>query len=169
MDQNKPAGIETVILPRKHDLSNGFKVRRTLPSEEGRMIGPFILFDHMGPVVFHAGNGFDMGPHPHVGLAAVTYLIDGEITHRDNLGNMQTLGPGEVGWMTAGSGIVHSERTSAGTRASGSNLFGIQAWVALPTRFEETFPSLAHYGASENPRICSKGVEFILISGASDG
>ena len=162
------ASIDTVILPSLRDL-DGFKVRRVLPSGHGRMIGPFILFDHMGPAVFDAGRGFDMGPHPHIGLATVTYLIDGEILHRDNLGKEQTIRPGEVNWMTAGSGIVHSERTPPEVRAAGSDLFGVQAWVALPSSHEEVAADFTHYGTSEIPTTCARGVEFTLIAGASDG
>jgi len=167
--QSDFAGTETVILPPVRDLADGLKVRRALPSGHGRMIGPFILFDHMGPAVFDAGRGFDMGPHPHIGLATITYLVDGEITHRDNLGKVQTIRPGEVNWMTAGSGIVHSERTPPEIRAAGSDFFGIQAWVALPMSHEEVSPDFAHYGAPEMPTICARGVEFTLIAGASDG
>ncbi|MGX9119058.1 pirin family protein [Mesorhizobium sp. BHbsci] len=167
--QSDVAAIDTVILPRVHHLADGFKVRLTLPSDHGRMIGPFILLDRLGPIVFDAGHGLDLRPHPHIGLATVTYLIDGEITHRDNLGKVQTIRPGEVNWMTAGSGIVHSERTPLEVRASGSNLFGIQAWVALPSGHEEIAAEVAHYRAPEIPRTCAKGVEFTLIAGASDG
>jgi len=167
--QSNVASINTVISALVRDLADGFTVRRALPSGHRRMIGPFILFDHMGPAVFDAGHGFDMAPHPHIGLATVTYLADGEIIHRDNLGGMQTIRPGKVNWMTAGSGIVHSERTPPEVRASGSDLFGVQAWVALPSRYEEVAADFAHYGAPEIPRICAHGVEFTLIAGASDG
>ncbi|CAH2398544.1 Pirin-like protein CC_3178 [Mesorhizobium ventifaucium] len=151
------------------ELVSGFKVRRVLPSKYGRMVGPFVLFDHIGPAVFNTGQGFDVGPHPHIGLAAVTYLIDGEIVHRDSLGKVQALRPVEVSWMTAGSGIVHSERTPPEARASGSNFFGIQAWVAFPCRHEEVAADFAHYSEPEIPRTCARGVEFTLIAGASDG
>ena len=114
-------------------------------------------------------DGFDRAAHPHIGLETVTFLIDGEITHRDNRGNMQTIRPGEVNWMVAGSGIVHSERTPPDLRASGSNLFGIQAWIALPCRHEEVTADFAHYGAPEIPRTYDTGVEFTLIAGACRG
>ncbi|WP_376705582.1 pirin family protein [Mesorhizobium sp. ISC25] len=167
--QSDITGIDTLIQPTIRDFMDGLKIRRALPSSNRLMIGPFILFDHFGPAIFDAGHGFDMGPHPHIGVAAVTYLIDGEIVHRDNFGKVQTIRPGEVNWMTAGSGIVHSERTPPEVRASGSNLFGAQAWIALPSRYEEIAADVAHFGAPEIPRICADGVEFTLIAGASDG
>ncbi|MCA0046192.1 pirin family protein [Mesorhizobium sp. B283B1A] len=167
--QSDIIGIDPVRQPAMRDFADGLKVRRVLPSSNRLMIGPFILFDHFGPVVFDAGRGFDMGPHPHIGIAAVTYLFDGEIIHRDNLGEVQAIRPGEVNWMTAGSGIVHSERTSPEARARGSNLFGVQAWVALPSRHEEVAAHFAHYDAVEIPRICADGIEFTLIGGTSDG
>ncbi|TIL34783.1 MAG: pirin family protein [Mesorhizobium sp.] len=161
--------LDTVVLPVSSEHGSGFKVRRVLPSRHRRMVGPFILFEQIGPAVFNTGQGFDTGPHPHIGLAAVTYLIDGEIVHRDSLGKVQALRPGEVGWMTAGSGIVHSERTPQEARASGSNFFGIQAWVALPCKHEEVAADFAHYNDLEIPRTCARGVEFTLIAGTSDG
>lgn len=143
--------------------------RRAIPSGRGPMVGPFVLLDRLGPAVFGTGGGLDVAPHPHIGLAAVTFLVDGELVHRDNLGHVQTIRPGEVNWITAGSGIVHSERTSVKARASGSNLFGVEAWIALPAAYEETAPDFAHYAASAVPRLCAKGVEFTLIAGACDG
>src|SRR3954464_4908755 len=118
-----PPGIETVIVPRAHDLG-GFEVRRALPSRSRQMVGPFIFFDQMGPAAFVPGQGIDVRPHPHINLATVTYLFDGEIVHRDSLGTMQSIRPGAVNWMTAGRGIVHSERTGTEPRARGSRLFG---------------------------------------------
>lgn len=165
----RQTGVTDIVLPVSSEPVSGFKVRRVLPSRYGRMVGPFVLFDQMGPAVFNTGQGLDVGPHPHIGLAAMTYLIDGEIVHRDSLGKVQTLRPGEVSWMTAGSGIVHSERTPPEARASGSNFFGIQAWVALPCRHEEAAADFAHYSWPEIPRTCARGVEFTLIAGASDG
>ena len=133
--------IETVIVPRARDLG-GFEVRRALPSASRQMVGPFIFFDQMGPAEFLLGQGIDVRPHPHIGLATVTYLFDGEIMHRDSLGTLQPIRPGEVNWMTAGRGIAHSERTAAGgARRAASELFGIQAWVALPATHEETRPA----------------------------
>src|SRR5271170_3725126 len=121
--------IESLITPRTRDLGDGFMVRRALPASQRRLIGPFIFFDQMGPARFAPGQGLDVRPHPHIGLATVTYLFDGEIIHRDSLGTVQPIRPGEVNWMTAGRGIVHSERTGAVQRAAGSQLSGIQAWV----------------------------------------
>src|SRR4249920_1238237 len=131
--------IDQVIVPRTVDLGD-FAVRRALPSARTRMVGPFIFFDHFGPAEFHAGNGLDVRPHPHIGLATVTYLFDGEIMHRDSLGTEMAIKPGELNLMSAGSGIVHSERTSAEQRAMGPRLFGIQAWAALPKSHEEGAP-----------------------------
>ncbi|RWH70330.1 MAG: pirin family protein [Mesorhizobium sp.] len=165
----RQTGVTDIDVPVSSEPVSGFKVRRVLPSRHGRMVGPFVLFDQMGPAVFNTGQGVDVGPHPHIGLAAMTYLVDGEIVHRDSLGKVQALRPGEVSWMTAGSGIVHSERTPPEARASGSNFFGIQAWVALPCRHEEAAADFAHYSEPEIPRTCARGVEFTLIAGASDG
>jgi redox-sensitive bicupin YhaK (pirin superfamily) len=129
-------GIETVIVPRARDLG-GFEVRRALPSASRQMVGPFIFFDQMGPAEFLLGTGMDVRPHPHIGLATVTYLFQGEIWHRDSLGTSLPIKPGELNLMSAGSGIVHSERTSADVRAKPHELYGIQAWAALPKSHEE--------------------------------
>ncbi len=129
--------LANVIVPRTVDLGDGFSVRRALPSARTRMVGPFIFFDHFGPAEFRAGAGLDVRPHPHIGLATVTYLFDGEIMHRDSLGTALAIRPGEVNWMTAGRGIVHSERTGAEKRATGSPIHGLQMWVALPKAHEE--------------------------------
>src|SRR6516162_850087 len=142
---------EAVIVPRTRDLGDGFEVRRVLPSEERRTVGPFVFFDQMGPVVLRAGTGLDVRPHPHIGLATVTYLFEGEILHRDSLGSVQPIRPGEVNWMVAGRGIVHSERTPERLRATGGPVFGIQAWVALPRDKEETEPSFVHVGEADLP------------------
>src|SRR5512140_1309750 len=120
------------IVPSVRDLGDGFQVRRALPTPERGSVGPFVFFDQMGPVVLAPGQGLDVRPHPHIGLATVTYLFEGEIVHRDSLGNVQAIRPGEVNWMTAGRGIAHSERTPPALRASGSRLSGIQVWVGLP-------------------------------------
>ena len=144
------AAIEHVIVPRTVDLGD-FSVRRALPSSQTRMVGPFIFFDHFGPAEFRSGKGIDVRPHPHIGLATVSYLFDGEIMHRDSLGTEVPIRPGEVNWMTAGRGIVHSERTGAERRASGGPLHGLQMWVALPAASEEMPPAFAHYGAEEFP------------------
>src|SRR5947208_7813478 len=125
--------IETVIVPRARDLG-GFEVRRALPAPRRQMVGPFIFFDQMGPAEFLTGQGVDVRPHPHIGLATVTYLYRGEFHHRDSLGSDQVILPGAVNWMVAGRGVTHSERTSEATRRRPHDLFGIQTWVALPER-----------------------------------
>jgi redox-sensitive bicupin YhaK (pirin superfamily) len=153
----RPA-VETVVIPGSRDLGDGFEVRRALPSSQCRMVGPFVFFDQMGPVLLRAGRGLDVRPHPHIGLATVTYLFDGEILHRDSLGTVQPIRPGEVNWMTAGRGIVHSERTPPELRAAGeSRLLGIQTWVALPKEHEETAPAFAHHSAEVLPTIEGEG------------
>src|ERR1700732_415276 len=144
--------IEMAIVPRTVDLG-GLTVRRALPSARRRMVGPFIFFDHFGPAEFRAGNGLDVRPHPHIGLATVTYLFDGEIVHRDSLGTAAPIKPGEVNWMTAGRGIVHSERTGPEKRAAGGPIHGLQMWVALPAAKEEMDPGFAHHATGEFPLI----------------
>jgi redox-sensitive bicupin YhaK (pirin superfamily) len=161
--------VETVIVTRTRDLVGGFKVRRVLPSAQRRMVGPFIFLDQMGPELLSSGSGLDVAPHPHIGLATVTYLFEGELLHRDSLGSVQPIRPGEVNWMTAGRGIAHSERTPQTLRQAGSNLFGIQSWVALPQRDEESGPSFAHHGAGELPVIEGEGKRVRLIAGALYG
>lgn len=161
--------IETIIETRERDLVDGFKVRRALPSSRRRMVGPFIFFDQMGPEILTAGRGLDVAPHPHIGLATVTYLFDGELLHRDSLGSVQPILPGEVNWMTAGRGIAHSERTPREVRETGSELFGIQSWVALPMRYEETEPTFAHHGADELPVLEERGKRVRVICGSIYG
>jgi hypothetical protein len=161
--------LETVIVTRTRDLGDGFHVRRALPSAQRRMVGPFIFLDQMGPAVFRSGQGLDVRPHPHIGLATVTYLFEGEILHRDSLGVVQHIRPGEVNWMTAGRGIVHSERTGPEVRASGGGLFGIQAWVALPKQHEETAPAFVHHASDTLPVLEGEGVRMRLIAGALHG
>jgi redox-sensitive bicupin YhaK (pirin superfamily) len=160
---------EMVILPPVRDLGDGFKVRRALPSAHRRMVGPFIFVDQMGPTAFDAGTGLDVRPHPHIGLATVTWLLEGEILHRDSLGSVQSIRPGEVNWMTAGAGIVHSERTGPEMRAAGGTLYGLQTWVALPVAHEETAPAFSHHKAHELPMLADGGVSLTLIAGRSDG
>ena len=133
------------------------------------MVGPFVFLDQMGPHVFHAGEGIDVRPHPHIGLATVTYLLDGQIRHRDSLGTVQDIKPGEVNWMTAGKGIVHSERTGPDVRAAGSNLFGLQCWVALPQAKEECDPAFAHIGSQELPILDGDGATARIIAGSYFG
>ena len=161
-------GLDVVIIPRVRDLG-GFEVRRVLPAGERRMVGPFIFFDQMGPITFKAGTGMDVRPHPHIGLATVTYLFEGEIQHRDSLGHVQAIRPGEVNWMTAGRGIVHSERTPEILRMAPSPVFGIQAWVALQRAKEEAEPSFVHHGAGALPIIEGKGSRVRLMIGSLMG
>ena len=160
--------IDTKIVPRSHDLG-GFEVRRALPSKKRQMVGPFIFFDQFGPAEFLVGDGIDVRPHPHIGLATVTYLYEGEIVHRDSLGSSQTIRPGDVNWMTAGRGIAHSERTGADLRASGSTLFGIQTWIALPQSAEESAPHFSHHPVSDLPVIEEGGTRARVIVGTLYG
>lgn len=162
------SAIAQVIGSRKRDLG-GFEVRRILPFGGGRMVGPFIFLDHMGPVTFAAGQGMDVRPHPHVCLATVTYLFAGEIEHRDSLGVVQTIRPGDVNWMTAGSGIAHSERTGAALRAAGHTLHGLQSWVALPQAAEETAPAFHHFPSQQLPAREEAGLHLRLIAGEAFG
>jgi hypothetical protein len=156
--------IETVIVPRAHDLG-GFEVRRALPSIGRKMVGPFIFFDQMGPAEFLIGGGIDVRPHPHIGLATVTYLFEGEVHHRDSLGSDLSIKPGELNLMSAGSGIVHSERTSEAAKALGPKLFGIQSWVALPETHEEDAPAFVHYPTDQLPMIEDHGICVRVIAG----
>jgi redox-sensitive bicupin YhaK (pirin superfamily) len=160
--------IAQIVESRKRDLG-GFEVRRILPYAGGHMVGPFIFLDHMGPVTFDAGRGIDVRPHPHVCLATVTYLFDGEIEHRDSLGIVQTICPGDVNWMTAGRGIAHSERTGAALRAKGHRLHGLQSWVALPATDEETPPAFHHHAAAQLPEQKKNGTTLRLIAGEAYG
>jgi redox-sensitive bicupin YhaK (pirin superfamily) len=160
--------IEMIIVPRARDLG-GFEVRRALPSAKRQMIGPFIFFDQMGPAEFITGQGIDVRPHPHINLATVTYLFEGEIMHRDSLGTEQPIRPGAVNWMSAGRGIVHSERTAPELKARGQKLFGIQSWVALPRAAEESAPGFAHHDARALPLIEDRGKSVRLIVGSAFG
>ncbi|GGK49070.1 pirin family protein [Salinarimonas ramus] len=160
--------IETVIVPRARDIGS-FEVRRALPSAKKQMIGPFIFFDQMGPAEFLLGAGMDVRPHPHIGLATVTYLFDGEIMHRDSLGTELPIRPGALNLMTAGRGITHSERTSADLRTTGSTLFGIQSWVALSEKDEETEPGFVHYAADDLPVLEGEGKTVRLVVGGALG
>lgn len=160
--------IAAVIKGHTKDLG-GFSVTRLLPDIKARSVGPFIFFDHMGPAEFSPGHGIDVRPHPHIGLATVTYLFDGEILHRDSLGSVQPIQPGAVNWMTAGRGIVHSERTAPDIRARGHRLHGIQTWVALPVADEETDPAFHHHPAASLPQFEDGGVHLRLILGAAFG
>ncbi len=157
-----------LIKPRTRDLG-GFTVGRVLPYVKRRMVGPFIFFDEMGPAEFSPGTGIDVRPHPHIGLATVTYLFDGEIRHKDNLGFDQLIRPGDVNWMTAGRGIVHSERTDDETRKCGQKMHGIQSWVALPEADQETAPSFHHHPKANLPFFSEDGADYRLIAGAAFG
>jgi redox-sensitive bicupin YhaK (pirin superfamily) len=160
--------IETLIVPRARDIGD-FEVRRALPAPRRQMVGPFIFFDQMGPAELITGQGVDVRPHPHIGLATVTYLFRGEFQHRDSLGSNQIILPGAVNWMVAGRGVTHSERTSAAARQAPHSLFGIQTWVALPENHEDAPPSFEHHGRESLPLVESDGVSVRLILGRSYG
>jgi hypothetical protein len=156
--------IALMIVPRSVDLG-GFDVRRALPHVKRRMVGPFIFFDHFGPAVFSAGKGIDVRPHPHIGLSTVTFLFDGEIVHRDSLGSAVAIHPGDVNLMTAGRGIVHSERTAPEHRAGGERLHGLQCWLAMPSGDEEIEASFAHHGESQLPLVEEGGKRVRIVLG----
>src|SRR5476651_303831 len=157
------------ITGKAHDLGDGFFVTRLLPQMARRSIGPFVFFDYFGPVDFAPGKGVDVRPHPHVGLATVTYLFDGSQMHRDTLGSAQEIQPGDVNWMTAGRGIAHSERTGPETRAKGHFLHGIQSWIGLPTKDEEVAPSFQHVDSRDLPSSTHNGVTLKIITGGAFG
>jgi redox-sensitive bicupin YhaK (pirin superfamily) len=165
---SETSAVEAVIDARSRDLG-GFTVGRVLPSAARRLVGPFIFFDHMGPAEFAAGRGLDVRPHPHIGLATVTYLYEGEIIHRDSLGSHQPIRPGEVNWMTAGRGIVHSERTGPELRRTGSREHGLQLWVALPLAYEETKPEFHHHPAQTLPSLEIAGARIRILAGSAYG
>jgi redox-sensitive bicupin YhaK (pirin superfamily) len=167
-DEASIAAVARVIVAPSKDLG-GFSVRRALPTSDVRMVGPFIFFDQFGPAIFKAGDGIDVRPHPHIGLATVSYLFDGEIHHRDSLGTSLAIKPGDVNLMTAGRGIVHSERTGEEVRAAGQSLHGIQAWLALPRAHEEGAPAFGHHGIGDLPRIEEGGKRLRLIIGSLYG
>lgn len=163
-----PDSIETVLVPRARDLG-GFEVLRALPAPQRQMVGPFIFFDQAGPAEFVSGKGIDVRPHPHIGIATVTYLFQGEFQHRDSLGSDQMIYPGDVNWMVAGGGITHSERTSAETRRQAHKLFGIQTWVALPEDAEDTTPEFSHTQKADLPLLAADGISARVILGNSFG
>jgi len=168
-EQAPPAPcVETVIVPRSRDLG-GFMVRRALPVAGRRSVGPFVFLDEMGPAGFGIGEGLDVRPHPHIGLATVTYLFDGAIVHRDSLGSLKTIEPGAVNWMSAGRGISHSERTGAEERRHGGALHGLQLWVALPRAHEEDDPFFASHGAEALPMAADDGVTARVVVGSAYG
>jgi redox-sensitive bicupin YhaK (pirin superfamily) len=161
--------LEVVVVPSSHDLGDNFTVRRVLPSRQRRMVGPFVFLDEMGPHVFAPGKGLDVRPHPHIGLATVTYLFSGEILHRDSLGSVQAIRPGDVNWMTAGRGIVHSERSAPEARLHEQTLSGLQCWVALPAPIEECEPAFIHTGVAELPFVQAEGVSARIVAGSFMG
>ena len=160
-----------LIEPKLHDLGDGFAVRRMLPSARQRTVGPFVFFDHIGPVDFAPGNAVDVRPHPHIGLSTMTYLFEGIFRHRDSLGVVQDIRPGAVNWMTAGKGVVHSERTPEPERSSGHRLHGVQFWVGLPDQDAEREPSFSHHAAAELPLWPSADgqVQCRLVAGKAFG
>jgi redox-sensitive bicupin YhaK (pirin superfamily) len=165
---DQPDWIDIELVPRARDIGD-FEVRRLLPYAKRRMVGPFVFFDHMGPVTFGADHAMDVRPHPHIGLATVTYLFEGEIMHRDSLGSEQVIKPGEVNWMTAGRGIVHSERTPVSLRGKGTSMHGLQTWVALPKSHEETEPAFFNFAADRLPKIEGIGTNVTVIAGEAWG
>jgi redox-sensitive bicupin YhaK (pirin superfamily) len=160
--------IEVVVQGRPSEVG-GFQVRRSIPSAQRRRVGPFVFLDHMGPVDLAPGTGMDVLPHPHIGLATVTYLFDGEFLHRDSLGSEQVIRPGDVNWMTAGRGIAHSERTPSELRRRGGRAHGLQSWVALPIADEETEPRFHHHPGSSLPVKDQPGVRLCVIAGTAYG
>jgi redox-sensitive bicupin YhaK (pirin superfamily) len=168
-DKRSCDALELVIVPRVRDLGDGFSVRRALPHGRRQMVGPFIFFDQMGPVQFVAGRGLDVRPHPHIGLATVTYLFDGRVMHRDSEGNALEIKPGAMNLMTAGRGIAHSERSPESARRGSEGMFGIQSWIALPQAHEETEPSFQHFDAASLPTVEGAGVRARVIAGSAFG
>jgi redox-sensitive bicupin YhaK (pirin superfamily) len=160
--------MTTIVAPRVHDLG-GFQVRRAVPHVQARSVGPFVFVDHMGPAVFEPGRGVDVRPHPHIGLATVTFLWAGTINHRDSLGHVQDINPGDVNWMTAGRGIVHSERTPQALREGEHPLHGMQTWVALPRSDEEAEPAFHHHPAATLPELRRDGAWLRVVAGRGYG
>src|SRR5712691_5833856 len=168
-DKRSCDALDVVIVPRVRDLGDGFSVRRALPHGRRQMVGPFIFFDQMGPVQLVAGRGLDVRPHPHIGLATVTYLFDGRVMHRDSEGNALEITPGAMNLMTAGRGIAHSERSPPAARQGHDAMFGIQSWIALPQAHEETEPSFQHFDAASLPVIEDRGLWARVIAGSAFG
>lgn len=166
--ESQTGSLATILRGQARDV-DGFVVSRVLPALTHKLLGPFCFFDHLGPSALPAGRGLDVRPHPHIGLATVTYVIEGEIIHRDSLGFEQPIRPGAVNWMTAGRGITHSERTSSELRQSGSRLHVAQLWVALPTTHEEMTPEFHHYPASALPEVDVAGVKVRVLAGRAYG
>ncbi|GAA0355713.1 pirin family protein [Bowmanella denitrificans] len=169
LDQQKPcAGVDMIVTPKDKDIG-GFFVRRCLPVAKLRSVGPWIFFDHMGPAQFAAGQGIDVRPHPHINLATVTYLFEGEILHRDSLGSLQAIKPGDINLMVAGSGIVHSERERPEVRETAHSLHGLQLWHALPAQYEEIPPAFYHYGVDDIPSLKIGDVSVRVMMGRAYG
>lgn len=166
-EPTEPA-IELEISARPRSIGD-FDVGRVLPAPARRMVGPFIFFDHMGPAELAPDTGMDVRPHPHIGLATVTYLFEGQILHRDSLGSEQVIEPGAINWMTAGRGIVHSERTPAAARPGGPHVHGLQLWVALPEEHEEREPSFSHHASDTLPELDGQGMRGRLLAGSAYG
>jgi redox-sensitive bicupin YhaK (pirin superfamily) len=167
-DAHAADAIDLVIVPRSVDVGH-FAVRRALPHVNRRMVGPFIFFDHFGPAEFRTGQGIDVRPHPHIGLATVTFLFDGEIVHRDSLGTAAAIRPGEVNWMSAGRGIVHSERTAPDHRNEAEPIHGLQCWVALPAAEEESAPGFFHHDSAALPLVSDAGRTARVVAGSAYG
>jgi redox-sensitive bicupin YhaK (pirin superfamily) len=165
----RDSAVEQLILPPVRDLGDGFKVRRALPSAQRRMVGPFIFLDHFGPTVFRAGEVPNVRPHPHIGLSTLTYLLEGEVVHRDSVGSVETIRAGDVNWMTAGSGIVHSERSPATIQAKGGAMFGQQIWVALPKALEEIQPRFSNHAEGALPGLEAEGLSLTVVAGEAFG
>jgi len=168
-DPHSADAVALVLEPRERDLGDGFFVRRVLPASKRRTVGPFLFFDHFGPVAFPPGGGLTVRPHPHINLATVTYLFEGAIDHRDSLGSVQTIRPGDINWMTAGRGIVHSERTPPEARASGATVHGLQLWVGLPRAHEEAAPAFHHHAGETLPVVRAPGAEIRVLAGEAFG
>jgi redox-sensitive bicupin YhaK (pirin superfamily) len=168
-EANASDPVALVLEPRERDLGDGFHVRRVLPAGKRRAVGPFVFFDHFGPTTLLPGHALDVRPHPHINLATVTYLYEGEIDHRDSLGSFQTIRAGDINWMTAGRGIVHSERTPPALRASGSRVHGLQLWVGLPREHEEAPPAFHHYAGDTLPVVREPGVFVRVLAGEAFG
>src|SRR5262252_2853538 len=168
-DKRSCDALDLIIVPRVRDMGGGFSVRRALPHARHQMVGPFIFFDHMGPVQLVAGQGLDLRPHPHIGLATVTYLFDGRVMRRDSESNAIEITPGAMNLMTAGCGIAHSERSPLSARCGTEGLFGIQSWIALPQAHEETSPSFQHFDPVSLPTVEDRGLRARVIAGSAFG
>src|ERR1700709_2699576 len=168
-DSTSCDALELVIVPRTRDLGDGFEVRRALPHGKRQMVGPFIFFDHFGPVQFVSGKGMDVRPHPHIGLATVTYLFDGSIMHRDSEGNIQEIQPGAMNLMTAGRGIAHSERTPDVQRRDGQKMLGLQSWIDVAQGTQIIQPSSQHYASASLQTLADRGFTAKIIAGSAFG